>query len=679
MAPALIGRERQASLIRAEVGRTVTSHGGLVLVAGEAGVGKTALVTRMMHDAAADGATVASGACWDREGAPGYWPWVQVIRSLERQLEADAWKEAVEAAGDGLTFLVGDITEPPAVGDLDTAAFGLYDSVTTLLATLARDRPVIIALDDLHWADVSSLRMLDFVVRHTWFERVLVVGTYRDVETEIPGHPLRQHLRPLEMKAATVILTGLDVEGVRELNAELAGEAPSEQHVTEIHRRTGGNPLFVEQMARLRQVGSLSDVAPPGIRDAVERHLSYVPKPILNLLTDAAVIGPEFHRPVLAAVSGLPVAEAHQLLQQATATRLVAPLGGGRFEFAHDLVREILYDYLDADEQRRRHAAVIHALKESNGDDAAPSHLAHHAYSAVPDISAQEAIRFLLAAGREASCRLASEEAGTHFRRALELVPDDLPRRRASILFALSDQQRRTGQRDAARQTLGSVIALAEQLDDSTLLATAKAAHAELAEPAEPAAEAEAPAAGDGANVFRFDGSVWTLTFAGRTAHVPDAKGLRDLHVLLGRPGVDVSVVELLTAGGDGDARAARRLGGDPVLDDTAKAQYRRRLTQLDEEIDRALDRRDDDRAAELDHERKALLDELRGAAGLSGRSRRLGDEAERSRKTVTARIRDTLRRLDDRHPELAQHLQATVSTGVMCRYRPGTDVRWDL
>ena len=177
--------------------------------------------------------------------------------------------------------------------------------------------------------------------------------------------------------------------------------------------------------------------------------------------------------------------------------------------------------------------------------------------------------------------------------------------------------------------------------------------------------------------VFRVEGDVWTLAFAGRTIHMPDAKGLRDLHTLLAQPGTDVPVITLLAP--RGDLAASRRLGADPVLDDHAKARYRHRLAELDEEIDRALGRHHDDRAAELDHERQALIGELRRATGLAGRSRRLGDEGERARKTVTARVRDSMRRIDQRHPELAHHLRATISTGLTCRYQPAGDVTWTL
>ncbi|NGO80712.1 ATPase, partial [Streptomyces sp. YC504] len=174
------------------------------------------------------------------------------------------------------------------------------------------------------------------------------------------------------------------------------------------------------------------------------------------------------------------------------------------------------------------------------------------------------------------------------------------------------------------------------------------------------------------AYAFRFDGAVWQLTYEGRTVAMPDAKGLRDLRLLLSRPGADVPAVHLLAPEGGAEVVAAGSMGGDAVLDDEAKRRYKRHLARLDEEIDRAPT---PERAEKLVRERAALLDELRRAAGLGGRTRRLGDEAERARKAVTARIRDTLRRLDARHPALAAHLRGAISTGATCAYRPSGPV----
>jgi hypothetical protein len=180
-------------------------------------------------------------------------------------------------------------------------------------------------------------------------------------------------------------------------------------------------------------------------------------------------------------------------------------------------------------------------------------------------------------------------------------------------------------------------------------------------------------------NEFRCAGETWSLSMAGRTVHLPDSKGLRDLHVLLRAPGKEVPAARLVNPAGGAEVVAAASLAGDAVLDEKAKAAYRTRLSTLDDRIARATARGDDRTAARHDEERAALLTELRTATGLGGRTRRLGDEAERARKTVTARIRDTLRKLDTRHPELAEHLRASVTTGTTCGYTPDHEVAWHL
>jgi hypothetical protein len=178
---------------------------------------------------------------------------------------------------------------------------------------------------------------------------------------------------------------------------------------------------------------------------------------------------------------------------------------------------------------------------------------------------------------------------------------------------------------------------------------------------------------------FRRSAEVWTLAFADRTVHVPDAKGLRDIAALLAAPHSDVPAVDLLHGSVGGSARRPRTSGADPIIDETAREAYRLRLSTLDAEIDDALGRGDDQRAARLDAERDALLDELRKAAGLAGRTRRLGDERERARQTVTARVRDSIRRLRGVHPELGTHLAEAVRTGITCSYRPTEPVSWQL
>src|SRR5690349_6210275 len=143
MTPRLIGRDHAAALLRGEIGRAVDSHGGLVLVTGEAGIGKTALVTAAAQEARRGGALVLSGSCWDSESAPGYWPWVQVVRGLRRAVPEPEWTRARETAGGGLSVLLGE--RPGDASD----GFQLYDAVTTALVAASQSRPVIVVLDDL--------------------------------------------------------------------------------------------------------------------------------------------------------------------------------------------------------------------------------------------------------------------------------------------------------------------------------------------------------------------------------------------------------------------------------------------------------------------------------------------------------------------------------------------------
>ncbi|RAN99796.1 Histidine kinase [Micromonospora saelicesensis] len=1103
---AIIGRDHPAGLLRAELDRATTSHGGLALVTGEPGIGKTTLVTSAAREARQRGALVLGAACWDSDSAPGYWPWLQVLRALRRS--ADDWAVARQSAEPALAALLGQSGAggeqagrlvswagvDPGPDAADQEAFALYDAVTAALVAVSQHRPVVVVLDDLHWADPASLRLLSFAAQHTWFERLLLIGTYRDAEVESGEHPLRPLLMPLVAKATTITLTGFTRDEVAALMTRTAGREPEASLVDEVHRRTGGNPFFVEQTARLWHADDAVGTIAPGVREAVRRRLAQLPAAVVEALTVAAVLGREFHRQVLAACAAAPAAQVDRLLDRAVTARLVVARGGGRFAFAHDLVRETLYDGLTDPDRRARHGAVVRAVDDLREltDRLIPADLARHAYLAGPALDRARVATLLVAAGRDAFARLAGDEAAVHFRRALEVVEDPAQRVRILVEFAEShyhharreevtrllaeaarlalsldepvllarvaltvnrsrqvdtaqsteaaelvreayrrligepdatatvgalvadlitasetiarrgqddealtfslwarhdttwglgtaatraaltaeirDVARRTGDRetelwatslrwvallelgdprfaeelttfvdaerqgdfarhrmaaavdsgiiaafqgdfataderfavltdqtdpghtefgfmghhlrwsrlllqgrvaeaaalvdglapidypyrellraitaaergdgetavrltagieaggiryprpvsplwlrlraqaaaasadpkrcDAARAALAPhrgewtvglfgcdisgpvdhwlalIDAAQERWDDAiagftaardsadrlgsrpwSLLARTGLANAlagrghpgdtataaslraaavqeatalgmtqvlhRLAAPTAPDADppdqavvsvqavgsgqvvapgqvadsgravgsGQVVAPGQAAPVataiegyeFRRDGPVWQLAYDGVVVHLPDAKGLHDLHLLLSRPGSDVPAVELLDPAAGPELVAARRMGADPVLDDEAKARYRRHLDRLDEEIDRAAARDDDRKVSKLDAERGALLDELRAAAGLAGRSRRLGDEAERARKTVTARIRDTLRKLDDRHPALASHLRDAVSTGTTCRYLPPEPLRWQL
>ncbi|WP_328808333.1 AAA family ATPase, partial [Nonomuraea antri] len=396
-----------------------------------------------------------------------------MIRALRRTAEPGEWAAAEAAAGSSLGALLGEAEAEPA-GSEAPGDFRIFDAVTTALVSLSQRRPVVVVLDDLHVADPASLRLLEFAAQQTWFERLLLIGTYRDAEVEPVDHPLRPLLSPLVAKATSITLTGLDRAGVRALMARTAGHDPPDELVAAVHGRTGGNPFFVEQTARLWRSGGSATAIAPGVRDAVRRRLSLLPAPVSELLTNAAVLGGEFHRQVLAAAVGAPVAHVDRLLELAVVAKLALTKGGGVFAFAHDLVRETLYESMD--DVRAAHAAVVRAVDRfpELAGKMVPGELARHAYLAGEKIEPGRAVEQLLAAALDAERRLAVDEQLGHLRRALEVsAAPGLETRRATVALDLGRQLRRMGERDEPWRLfeLAWRVAGAGEADDSVLAA----------------------------------------------------------------------------------------------------------------------------------------------------------------------------------------------------------------
>ena len=207
--------------------QVIAGRGHLLLLTGEAGIGKTTLLAEAARYAEDRGARVAWGWGWPGEGAPGYWPWVQVMRALglETPLSATAGSLDVEAA--------------PA-----SARFQLFDEVTSLLLAESRMQPLVVLLDDLQWADQPSQLLLDFLARRLPAGAAAVVGAYRDVDP-VPGPALAA----LAARTMVLPLTGLTVEAVTELIGGVVGEQRAGDVAADVHRRTGGNPFFAQQVS----------------------------------------------------------------------------------------------------------------------------------------------------------------------------------------------------------------------------------------------------------------------------------------------------------------------------------------------------------------------------------------------------------------------------------------------
>ncbi|CAM5372567.1 hypothetical protein SALBM135S_08595 [Streptomyces alboniger] len=494
---ALLGRDDFLRSVRAQLQRTGGGHGGLLLITGEAGIGKTALTGCVVHEARRAGMAVLRGSCWGADGTPGYWPWTQVIRGLRRSLRAEAWEAASEAAGVVWQVLLdggGGAAE-------ESGRFELFDAVTTMLVTAAQHRPVLVVLEDVHWADTASVALLEFAAQHVSLERVLIVATCRLVEVERPDHSLRDRLRSLMTRATTLTLTGLGAADVAELMHRTAGSTPDGKLVADVLRRTGGNPFFVQETARLWAGGHQVSGMSPGLHASLRQRLHLLDGAVADCLGAASVLGRRFRTDTLASVMGASPEAVRQWLARAVQARLVAyELSGETFSskvplaealpqalpqavlpqevlpqevlFEHDLVRETLYGGLDARLVRRLHAAAVSALRSTVAaqDVTLPVELARHAHLAFEELDRDEAVDLLVSAARHAESRMAHEEAAGHYERALDRLGDAAPARRILLGLHFGTALQMLGEHERSWRVYADAAALARDLGDPLLM-----------------------------------------------------------------------------------------------------------------------------------------------------------------------------------------------------------------
>ncbi len=509
---ALAGRQDALAYVRRAVEEAIAGRGQLVLLTGEAGIGKTAMAAEAAAYAAGRGALVAWGSCWQGEGAPGYWPWVQVLRSLA---PADGrLRRRLAAEAPALARLLSEIPEPaaapqpattpepaasaepaaaPEPATFDEAAavrFQLFDELASTLLASSKDRPLAVVLDDLHWADAPSLLLLEFLARRLHTARVLVVATYRDVDVG-PHDPLAPLLAEVAAASTVLPLRALAEAEVAEVMATITGAEPAAHLAASVHRRTGGNPFFVHQLTRLlmAQAGSAerlrpaaAGAIPPGVRATIERRLARLSPRCTALLGVAAVVGPELSAALLARVTGQPPAALRELLDEAVRARVLAGPREppGPYRFAHDLFRETVDAELGADARARLHLQVGEALEADRmaGGEASPASLANHFVLAAAGGAGgeEQAVRYSTLAAIQATRRLAHEEAARHWERALEIldpVAGVEPSRRIALLVELGDARRRAGDLPAGRHAYVRAAQLARQAADPAGLARA--------------------------------------------------------------------------------------------------------------------------------------------------------------------------------------------------------------
>ncbi len=245
-----LGREAELATLIAALDEADAGRGGLVLIGGEPGIGKSRLADEIAGRARDRGFLVLWGRAWEDAGAPAYWPWIQILRAYLRQTDADEARSRLATSAEDNAQKLPEVRDlfpelpPPQAVESDTARFQLFDSTAAFLRTAAGDRPIVVVLDDLQAADTSSLRLLRFVAGQLADMRLLLLGTYRDTELT-PTHPLTDAVADLAREPTTRSLTvrGLDRIALRSLIGATAGQEPNEQLVSAFVRGTKGNPL----------------------------------------------------------------------------------------------------------------------------------------------------------------------------------------------------------------------------------------------------------------------------------------------------------------------------------------------------------------------------------------------------------------------------------------------------
>ena len=485
----IVGRERELDEMKAALEDALAGRGRLLLLVGEPGIGKTRTAEELATYARVRGARVHWGRCHEGEGAPAYWPWAQALRSYVRESDPVglAW-ELGPAAAEVAQLVpevrdrLGDVAEPTPL-DPEQARFRLFDSISTFLGNASRSRPLVVILDDLHWADESSLLLLKFVARELSDSGLLIVGTYRDVELG-RHHPLAGTLGELAEieQTSRIALRGIDDEAIERFIAISAGIEPPPGLAAIVHEQTEGNPFFLGEVVRLLvSEGRLEDAGtegwelaiPQGVREVVGRRLDRLSPRANEALTAAAVMGREFDLAVLDEVAGERRGDYDGALDEAVDAQVIteSPRVPGRFSFSHALVRETLYAEIPGARRVKLHHKIGLALERVYADDPEPhlAELAHHFIEAAGATGdAERAIDYAERAATRAADQLAHEAAATHYERALEVLglvspPDD--ERRLALLLELGEAQTRAGRFATARETLERAAGLARDLD----------------------------------------------------------------------------------------------------------------------------------------------------------------------------------------------------------------------
>lgn len=508
-ATSFVGRDAELAALRARIDALAEGTGGIVLLAGEPGIGKTRLAHEAATAARARGIDVSWGAAYEDAWSPPFGPWVEVLRALAESIDPIWLRGRLGPGAPLLTHLVPElrpaVPEGATAPDGEQARFHLYDAAGRMLTDIAERQKLLIVLDDLHWADGDSLGLVRHVAHLTARAPILLLGAYRDTDLAA-GHPLMAVLTELRRNRDTAPLTlgSLSPEEVTTYLSESVTTPDAPVLSRAVYAETSGNPFFVCEMARhLAAGGTLPEadttpepgatgVIPAAVRQVLAHRLAALPEPAVAMLRAACIFpgGVEFE--VLAAITGMDEDALLDALDQTARAGLLRPVEGGRerYSFTHAIVRNALYDGLTAGRRIRGHRRAAEVIEELRGADAGAylAELAYHALRAAPAGDTERAVEYARRAGDHAFRMLAFDEAARLFEQALGVLamqshPDVVTR--CELLLALGGTRMRAAKAGAGRTAFAQGWEAARGAGRPDLMARAALGYVTFIEPGE--------------------------------------------------------------------------------------------------------------------------------------------------------------------------------------------------
>nr|WP_035925042.1 MULTISPECIES: BTAD domain-containing putative transcriptional regulator [Pseudofrankia] len=452
-ATGLVGREEELGVLRRAIENALAGRTGLGIIEGEPGVGKTRLLEEAALEADQRGALVVWASCLEGVGTPSMWLWEQALPVVLDSLPPSAREKSLAGGLGSLLESRHDDAGPPVSGG--RAQFRLFEQVVTVIAQASSERPMLLVVDDLQWADAASLQLFGHVMGRLP-AGTAIIGALRD-RAPSPGSELSRVLAAASRLAShrRIRLGPLGLTDVAELIRREAGHEPGVDVARNIHVRSAGNPFFARELSRLLiDRGAFGDVdastragVPSTVRDVVRDRMVGLDDGGRDLLRVAALIGRELDLGLLARAAGIDVAECLERLEPLRALGLLesGPEDPFSWRFAHDIVRESVTETTAHQQAVRLHLRIADALDESQTDDESiTERLAYHLRAAGPLADPVRTVEALKRAGRRAATKLAVAAADQHLELAAQIARTaGLPELELSALSLLAVAPRR--------------------------------------------------------------------------------------------------------------------------------------------------------------------------------------------------------------------------------------------